>query len=82
VKKAAHQKRNTLNRSCSSTHSVPSPADAVAGEAGNDDIENGYDTVDDGFDDCGDTVNDGHKAIANSTEDTFDLGGELVLLDV
>ena len=54
---------------------MPTTAATVAGEAGNDDIEYGYDTVDYGFDDCGDTVNDGHKAIANSTEDAFDLGG-------
>jgi hypothetical protein len=61
---------------------VPTPVEAVAGEARNNDIEYGYDTVDDGFDDCGDTVNDSHKAIADSTEDASDLGGELVLLDM
>jgi hypothetical protein len=61
---------------------VPTPADTVAGEAGNDDIEYGYETVDDGSEYCGDTVNDAHKAIADSTEDAFDLGGELVLLDM
>ena len=49
-------------------------ADALAGEARNDDIEYDYETVDDGFDDCGDTVNNGHKAITDGMEDAFDPG--------
>jgi len=57
---------------------VPTTANALAGEARNDDIEYVHDTVDDGFDDCSDTVDDGHKAIANGTEDALDLGRDIV----
>lgn len=67
--------RDRLNGSCPHTHSVSTTAHALAGEAGNDDIEYGHDTVDDGFDYCGDTVDDSHKAFADGAEDALDLGG-------
>ena len=51
-------------------------SDALASEAGNDNIEYVHDTVDDGFDDCGDTVDNGHKASADGAEDAYDLGGD------
>ena len=55
---------------------MPPTAGASAGEAGNDDIEYVHDTVDDAFDDCGNTVDDGHKATPDGAEDVLDLGGD------
>ena len=46
------------------TSRVPSPLalDAVAGEAGNDDVEDAEDAVDYGFEDGAYAVDDGHDA--------------------
>lgn len=50
-----------------------SPAGAVAGEAADDDVEDGHDAVEDGFEDVADAVDDGHDAGADGLEDRLDL---------
>ena len=39
--------------------------DAVAGKAGDDDVDDVHDSVDDGFEDGADSVDDCHDAVAD-----------------
>lgn len=54
-------------------HASSTRAAAAAGEAADDDVEEGDDGVDDGFADRGDGVNNRHDAVANGPEDGLDL---------
>lgn len=56
-----------------------SSASAVAGEAADDDVEDGHDAVEDGFEDVADAINDGHDAGADGLEDGLDLVGRKTL---
>ena len=58
--------------------SVATAATATAGEAGDDDIEEGDDAVDDGGQHGPDAVDDGHQTVADSAEDGFELEFEEV----
>ena len=58
--------------------SVATASTATAGEAGDDDIEEGDDAVDDGGQHSPDAVDDGHQAVADSAEDGFELEFEEV----
>ena len=53
--------------------SVAAAATATAGDAGDDDVEDGDDAVDDGGQHGPDAVNDGHQAVADGAEDGFEL---------
>jgi hypothetical protein len=53
--------------------SVATAATAAAGEAGDDDVEDGDDAVDDGGQHGPDAVDDGHQAVADGAEDGFEL---------
>lgn len=57
-------------------HAAPATAHAVAGQAADDDVEDGDDTVDDGLDNAGNAVDDGHESRADGLEDRLDLLGE------
>ena len=46
---------------------------AAAGEAGDDDVEEGHDAVDDGLEDTSDTVNDRHEDGSDGLEETLNL---------
>lgn len=46
---------------------------ATAGEAGDDDVEDGDDAVDDGVEDGANSVDDGHEAGADGSEDALNL---------
>ena len=50
------------------------PAALAAGQARDDDAEEGDDGVDDGLACGGDGVNNGHDAVADCAEDGLDLG--------
>ena len=49
------------------------PAAAAAGQAGNDNVEQGDDAVDDGRQHGADAVDNCHQAAANGLEDGFNL---------
>jgi hypothetical protein len=51
----------------------PPLAGATAGQAGDDDVEDGDDAGDDGVEDGADPVDDGHEAGAYGLEDLFYL---------
>ena len=54
-------------------HSTPPAAAAVAGEGGDDDVEDGDDAADNGHDDGADAVDNGHEHGADGSEDALDL---------
>ena len=54
-------------------HSAPATTGAVAGEAADDDVEDGDDAVDNGLEDAGNAVDDGHDGSADGLEDRLDL---------
>lgn len=56
---------------CSRCSSPPSST-VAAGEARNDHIEEGDDTVDDRFADCADSIDDAHEAGTDGVEDALD----------
>lgn len=53
----------------------PASAAASAGQAADDDVEEGDDAADDGLEDGADAVDDGHEDGADRSEDGFDLCG-------
>ena len=53
--------------------STSSASRAVAGQAGDDDVEEGDDAINDGGQDSTDSVDDGHEAAADGAEEIFDL---------
>jgi len=55
-------------------HAPPAAAASSAGQAADDDVEEGNDGVDDGPEDTGDGVNDRHDAVANRPKDGLDAG--------
>ena len=60
--------------------SCPMPttmATATAGQAADDDVEEGDDSVEDGLEDGGDGVDDAGETAANCCEERFDLWGRL-----
>lgn len=57
----------------SSRSTMPAPGAALAGEAGDDHVEDGDDAVKDGTKDGADGIDDAHEAAANSVEDAGDL---------
>jgi hypothetical protein len=46
---------------------------ATAGQAADDDVEEGDDAVEDGLEDGGDGVDNAHETSANCCEERFDL---------
>ncbi len=52
---------------------MPTSPSTAAGQAGDDDIEDGHDAGYDGLEDRADAVNDGHEACPNGLEDRLDL---------
>ena len=69
-------------------HAATTGASASAGQAADDDVEEGDNGVDDGLKDSGNGVNDGHDAVADGAEDRLDAGyngahvcGVVVVLD-
>jgi len=48
-------------------------ASATAGQAADDDVEDGQNAVDDGIENGGDGVHDGHESATDGLEDGFDL---------
>lgn len=54
---------------------LTTPSALAAGEAGDDDVEDGDDAGDDGLQHGADAVDDGHEAGADGLEDGFDLVG-------
>ncbi len=71
------------SRSCSQaldpgrrSHPGATLAGAAAGEAGDDDVEDGDDAVDDGVEDAADGVDNGHEAVADGLEEGFHLRWE------
>jgi len=59
-----------------------SSAVAAAGEAANDDVEDGEDTVNDGVDDGGDGAEDGHDGTSDGLEKGPDAGDDGTHFDV
>lgn len=57
----------------SSLHASSTRATAAAGEAADNDVEEGDDGVDDGFETRGDGINNRHDAVADGPEDGLDL---------
>lgn len=55
------------------TRTMSSAATTAAGEARDDDVEEGDDAVNDGGQDSADAVDDGHEDIADRAEDGFEL---------
>ena len=55
------------------TASVFSAAAPTAGQAGDDDFEQGDDAANNGLEDGADGVDNGHEAVAYGLEDSFDL---------
>jgi len=53
--------------------SFASTSTTTAGEAGDDDVEEGDDAVDDRHEDCADTVDDGHEDPANGLAEAGQL---------
>lgn len=52
---------------------MPTSPTTTAGQAGDDDIEEGYNAGDDGLEDRADAVNDGHEASPDGAENGLDL---------
>jgi len=68
-------------------HAASTTSSASAGQARNDDVEEGDDGVDDSGADGADGVDDGHEAVADRAEDGFNarnygthIGGCVVLI--
>lgn len=53
--------------------SPTTPTTEPAGQAGNENIEDGDDAADDGVEDGTDGINNGHEASTDGAEDTRDL---------
>lgn len=56
-----------------SSPTTPAPRASLAGQAADDDVEDGDDAVQDGTEDGADGVDDAHQASADSVEDAGDL---------
>jgi hypothetical protein len=60
------------------SRSVATAATVTAGEAGDDDVDEGDDAVDDGGQHGPDAIDNGHQAVADGAEDGFELEFEEV----
>lgn len=58
--------------------SVATTATVAAGDAGDDDVEDGDDAVDDGSQHGANAIDNSHQAVADSAEDGFELEFEEV----
>jgi hypothetical protein len=71
---------DSTSMSCACLHAPPARASTSAGQAADDDVEEGNNGIDNGLEDSGNGVNNGHDAVADGPEDGLDLYSLLVTM--
>ena len=67
---------DSTSMSCTCLHSAPARASTSAGQAADDDVEEGNNGIDNGLEDSGNGVNNCHDAVADGPEDGLDAGND------